>query len=188
MSFICQRQRLSSAFPPTSHPPKTTTFRIRKAANPGKSTFLRSLIAGLLESNPDKVFVLYFSIDDSIPKVISRLLAADARLEINAMENPKWRIEKNENLTPEFREAALRKRQEAFRKLQHNAANFVIKDESTIKDTHDMEKAIRTFKELAGDRQLIVFIDSLHRVRQAKKFHESVREQAQQVSDTLKQW
>ena len=51
-----------------------------------------------------------------------------------------------------------------------------------------MEKTIRTFKELAGDKQLVVFVDSIHRVRQAKKFHESVREQAQQVSDTLKQW
>jgi len=154
----------------------------------GKSAFIRSLMAGMLDSNPDKAFILYFSIDDSIPKVISRLVAADTHLSINAMENPKWRLEKNEKLTPEFRKSALRKRQEAFRKLQVNAANFVIKDESTIKHTDDMEKAIRTFKALAGDRQLVVFVDSLHRVRQAKKFHESVREQAQQVSDTLKQW
>ncbi len=154
----------------------------------GKSAFIRSIMTGLLDANPDKVFVLYFSIDDSIPKVISRLLASETRLEINAMENPKWRIEKNENLSPEYREEALKDRQIAFRKLQENASNFVIKDESSIKDTHDMEKAIRTFKELAGDKQLVVFVDSLHRVKQAKKFHESVREQAQQVSDTLKQW
>lgn len=155
----------------------------------GKSAFIRSLMTGILESNPDKVFILYFSIDDSIPTVIPLLLAADTRLEINAMQNPKWRIEKNENLTPEFRESALRKRQEALKKIQIAAeSSFAIKDESTIKDTDDMEKAICIAKARAGDKQLVVFVDSLHRAKQAKKFHESVREQAQQVSDTLKKW
>jgi len=155
----------------------------------GKSAFIRSLMTGLLEANPDKVFILYFSLDDSIPDVIPRLLAADTRLPINSMENPKWRIQNNENLTPEFRESALRDRQKAFEKIKNMAGNsFVIKDESTIKNTADMEKAIRTFKSRAGDKQLVVFVDSLHRIKQAERFHESVREQAQQASDTLKNW
>lgn len=154
----------------------------------GKSAFLRSLMVGLLDENPDKVVVLYFSIDDSIPKVISRLLAADARLPINTMENPKWRIQNNESLSAEEKESRLQDRRLALKKLQDNSSAFVIKDESTVHDIEDMEKTIRTFKELAGDRQLIVFIDSLHRVRQAKKFHESAREQAQEISDRLKRW
>ena len=154
----------------------------------GKSAFIRSLMLGVLRANPDKVFVLYFSLDDSISKVISRLLASETKLDINSMENPRYRIELNEAYTIEERQKYISMREGALKWLHQLTAGFVIKDETTIKDIVDMEKTIKTYKELAGDRQLVVFVDSLHRMNVPKKFHESAREQAMIVSDTLKRW
>lgn len=154
----------------------------------GKSAFLRSLMMGLLKKNKDKVFVLYFSIDDSTPKVIARLLASETRLEINAMENPKWRIQNNSVMSKEQRDECLARRERALEQLRSLTSCFLIKDESTVHSVGDMEKSIRTVKELAGERQLIVFIDSLHRMKTPKKFHESSREQAMEISDVIKKW
>jgi len=154
----------------------------------GKSAFIRTMMAGLLKENSDKVFILYFSIDDSIPKTISRFLAAETGLEINSMENPRYKIELNPAYNDAERQDALERRKSALKALQESSQNFIIKDESTIRDTRDMEKIIKTFKEVAGERQLVVFVDSLHRMRAAKLFHESVREKAMEVSDLLKKW
>ncbi len=154
----------------------------------GKSAFQRAIMLGLLNNNPGKVYCLYFSLDDSKDKVFSRLMASEAGLEINAMEDPKTEIEQNEELSPEEKALMLRKRGDAYQSISKLSSNFTIKDDSNISNITEMDSAIRKFKKIAGERQLVVFVDSLHCINPAPTFKETTREQFMRISKELKRW
>ena len=154
----------------------------------GKSAFQRALMLGLLKNNPGKVYCLYFSLDDSKDKVFSRLMASEAGLEINAMEDPKGEIEQNADLSAEQKAIMLRKRSDVYQSLLTVSSGFTIKDDSNTGSIVEMESTIRKFKKLAGDRQLVVFVDSLHCINPAPTFKETTREQFMRISKELKKW
>lgn len=156
----------------------------------GKSSLSLNLAMNILKAEPKRAYVLYFSIDDTVEEVIARLLATETGLEINAMKNPRFAIERNTCYSPEETQSLLGRYRRALATLRGLASCFIVKDEAEVKDIHDMERLIRVFKQIAEEdgRQLVVFIDSLHRITNSRKFHQTVREAAMEISNSLKRW
>ena len=156
----------------------------------GKSSLSLNLAMNILKAEPKRAYVLYFSIDDTVEEVIARCLAMEAGLEINAMKNPRFEIERNTSYSQEQIQQLLGRYHTALTSLRGMASHLMVKDESEVKDIHDMERIIRTFKQIAEEdgRQLVVFIDSLHRITNSRKFHQTVREAAMEISNSLKRW
>ena len=154
----------------------------------GKSAFTRNLTMNILETQPDKAFVLYVSLDETIDEVIARFLAMNSGLEINTMKNPKFRIQYNENMDQQTKERHLARYVDSLRKLRDLSNSFAIKDETHIRNMQDIERFIKIYKDIAEGRQLIVVVDSLHRVRIPQKYNGSMRETAVAISDAIKRW
>lgn len=156
----------------------------------GKSTFARTLASGILDQNPDQALVLYFTIDDTKEKFISRWLASSSGLTINQVENPNYHIQQNDRLTDSEKAAMMQRLDAAYRNFDVvSESGLLVYDETKIRSITDMERLIRMAKHRSGGRKLVVFIDSLHRMRLPAKYKkESTREHAMTISDTLKEW
>ena len=153
--------------------------------NWGKSTVLLTLAVDIIESN-ESVFVLYFSVDDSISQTLPRLLALDTEIPINTLDNPKYKIKYNENLSDKEKERLLIARSNSLEKFKTLSKSFAIKEEAQAKRLDQLEKYIKIYKKIAEGKQLVVFIDNLHRLKTWKKYE--TRELNMEISDTLKYW
>ena len=160
-------------------------YLIAGDTNIGKSALLLNLALSLIESNKD-IFVLFFSVDDSISQLLPRMVALDKDIAINTVSNPKWKIEKNESLSQDEKELKLLKRTEGINKLKSISDRFAIKEEYQAKRIEDINKYIQIYKKIAGTKQLVVFVDNLHRISSYKK--QEVRELYMGISDSLKRW
>jgi len=139
----------------------------------------------LIESNDD-VFVLFFSVDDSISQLLPRMVALDKDIAINTVSNPKFKVEFNDSYTPEQKQSILLKRSEGVNKLKGISDRFAIKEEYQAKRIEDINKYIQIYKKIAGAKQLVVFVDNLHRISSYKK--QETRELYMGISDSLKLW
>lgn len=153
--------------------------------NVGKSAFLLNLAVDLLASNED-IFVLFLSVDDTVSQLLPRMLAIDTDIPINVLANPKFKIKYNDELTEPIKEHMLLERSRAMTKLRGLADRFALKEESDAKNLEDIEKYIEIYTKIAGSRQLVVFVDNLHRITAKKKF--DTRQLYMQISDSLKLW
>lgn len=153
--------------------------------NIGKSALLLNMSMDIVESNED-VFVLFFSVDDTISQLVPRILALKTDMAINAMSNPKFKIKFNNDLTEQEKERMLIERAECIEGLKGLAERFAIKEESEAKYVEDIEKYIKIYKKLAGTKQLVVFIDNLHRMGSRQRLE--TRQLYMHISDTLKLW
>ena len=154
--------------------------------NVGKSSFCLQLATNLITSNESKVFVLYFSIDDNTRKVIPRLLANYSGVDINVVSNPKYRIQHNEDLDEDQRMILAERRDNAVNTIRDMvASSWSIKDVSDGYTLEYFARMVRIYKKIAGDKQLVVFIDNLHKMGLEKKTNES-RDKWTDISEGLK--
>jgi|GEM_PF-2910033 len=154
----------------------------------GKSAFTRNLAMNVIKAEPEKAFILFVSIDETTDELIARLIAMESGLEINAVKNPKYKILNNSAYTEGERQRLMDKYSDAIKRVRSLSSHMAIKDEIDVRNISDIEKYIRTYKEIAEGRKLVVIIDSLHRIRVPKKFHSSMREDTIEISDALKRW
>jgi DNA primase catalytic core len=153
--------------------------------NIGKSAFMLNMAMDLINSNDD-VFVLFFSVDDSISQLLPRMIALDTELEINTISNPKYKIQHNEDLPEKTRDQMILDRNEGIEKLRKLSDRFAIKEESQAKFIEDIEKYIKIYKKIAGARQLVIFVDNLHRICSKEKME--TRQLFTHISNRLKLW
>lgn len=160
-------------------------YLIAGKPNVGKTAFCLSLGFNVIKANINKVFVLYFSIDDNLRKVIPRLLANESNIEINMIANPKSRIIESENLNDSEKESLLKERGDALVKLKGLSSNFVVKDASYGVSVEYMEKIIQVYKLLSKGLQLVVFIDNFHKMDTSTK-RDGARDKFTYISKELK--
>jgi DNA primase catalytic core len=153
--------------------------------NLGKTTLLLNLAMDMLQSN-DNLFILFFSIDDSLGQLLPRIVSLNTGVPINAIANPKYKIKLREDLPEEEKEKLLRLRGEEIEKLKSMSNRFAIKEESEAKRIEQLSKYIKIYKKLSEGKQLVVFIDNLHRLTSYKKAE--TRELYMMISDQLKYW
>jgi len=153
--------------------------------NLGKTTMLLNLAMDMLQSN-ENLFILFFSIDDSLGQLLPRIISLNTGVPINAIANPKFKIKLREDLSEEEKEKLLRLRGEEIERLKSISDRFAIKEESEAKRIEQLSKYIKIYKKLSEGKQLVVFIDNLHRLTSYKKAE--TRELFMMISDQLKYW
>jgi len=158
------------------------------AGNPniGKSGFCLNLASNLLMENPDKLFILYFSLDDNLQMTLSRFLSINSGLEIAQIMNPVYRIQKNVNLTDDLIKNKLEVRNATINKFKGLSDSLIIKDASSGYTLEYIDKVIKIHHLIQEQRKLVVFIDSFHKVVVSNRGHSDRREMAIEVAKNLK--
>jgi DNA primase catalytic core len=131
--------------------------------NTGKSAYMQTIALNMLQDPSN--FVCYFSIDDSVTaKTIPRLLSIKTKIPINIVQNPIYKIEKNDNLTPQEKTKLLAARENGIRDLKLYSGRLGVKDCIDGNDTKTIEKTIAIYRMIAKNRNLIIFVDFLNMV------------------------
>ena len=158
-------------------------YAIAGRTNIGKSAFMLSLALNVLKHNMKSVYILYFSIDDSIHKCIGRILAINSGLAINVIKNPLFKIKQNEDLTEESKELMLEKRYKSVEFIKTMSQSFAFKSCANVEE---IEKTIKLYYKISQNesKKLIVFVDKIHNVNSHKTYMK--RELTDYVSVKLK--
>jgi DNA primase len=136
--------------------------------NTGKTAFLQTLALNLLQDASN--YVLYFSIDDPvINATVPRMVANLSLIPINTVANPLHRIDSNETIDDAEKLITRQKRTEAIELLKTYSKRFGIKDSSDGYDTDFIERMIKIYRSVAGERNLIVLVDFFNMVEWKKK-------------------
>lgn len=151
--------------------------------NIGKSAWLMSLSKNILEHNRDKVYVLYFSIDDSKYKSIGRMISMQCGIPINWIKNPKYKIKMNEALTEEKKTELLQARDKAINYIKALTTSFAFRANNKIEEMVNM---IRVYQRIAENdkKRLVVIVDKIHNLDTYKKLQ--IREKIDFISVSLK--
>ena len=131
--------------------------------NIGKSLYLNSLALKILQEN-ENVYVLYFTIDDSMYTTISRLVANLSELPINVVSNPNYKINKA-NLPETVKRDYILRRENALEFLRNKSSSFNIKDGTEATTIEKIRSIIESIIPLTQGKKLVVFIDNLHNLR-----------------------
>ena len=143
--------------------------------NTGKTAFLQSIALNLLQ-NPTN-FVLFFSIDDPVVgATVPRMVANLAQIPINTIANPINRIDNNETIAAAEKLIMRQKRAEAIELMKTYSGRLGLKDSTDGYDTIFVEKMIKIYKSIAGDRNLIVIVDFLNMVKWPKNVDRTEQE------------
>lgn len=143
--------------------------------NTGKTAFLQSLALNILKDPSN--FVLFFSIDDpTVTATLPRMMANLARIPINTMANPINRIDNNETIATAEKLVMKERRAEAIALMKSFNGRLGVKDSTDGYDTTYVEKTIKIFKSMAGERQLVVIVDFLNMVKWPKNVDRTEQE------------
>jgi hypothetical protein len=113
---------------------------------------------------------LYFSIDDPVVgATVPRMVANLAQIPINTIANPIHRIDKNETIEEVEKLVMKQRRTEAIELLKTYSGRFGIKDSTDGYDTEFVERMIKIYRSIAGERNLVVLVDFFNMVEWKKK-------------------
>lgn len=155
-------------------------------SNTGKSALLVNIIQGILTVNKD-VFVLDFTLDDSLYERMARFVAADSQVLINAVRRPYEFTEYQQMLD---------RRNAGIARLKSMVNRYHCYDSSYTTDIETIDQTIFQYMEyldrqaeeegLESPRRLVVTIDSFHDITTGN-YYESDKSKydylAQRVSD-----
>lgn len=129
---------------------------IAAESNIGKTAFISQLATQLVNKNKD-VYVMDFSLDDPMPDKLSRIVACENKVPINAIKSPLNYTEYPLMLT---------RRIIGLNKLRGMADKYKAYDATFTTDIETIEKEILRIKveldSINSNKQVVVFIDNFH--------------------------
>jgi DNA primase catalytic core len=154
--------------------------------NVGKTAFNLQLAYNLALHN-EKVFVLVWSIDDNLKKVIPRLIAMESGMPINVVSNPTHKLTPDKGYTAERVSELLNKREEALNRIKALSRRFLVKDISSGCSIERIEKSVMTCKAITKteNMQLVLFIDNFHKLS-TEKHTQDTRTKFTELSEKIK--
>lgn len=139
-------------------------------SNHGKSAIMMNLLYDLCSHQENKIYGLYYSLDDSRNEIIPRLIAMDQSIPIGVAAKPR----RYQNMIDQAEEGAsvyiemLEKRQQGLDRLKTNSNRLKIEDSNKIKNIEDMyehiKKTIVYLKAFDPDFKIVIAIDSINDV------------------------
>ena len=137
--------------------------------NIGKSAFDFQLAYNLAIENPD-AFILLWSIDDNLRKVIPRLIASESGIPINIVSNPIHKLTEEEGYTADQVKDILERREKALNKIKEISKRFLVKDIGSGHSIEAIEKSVMTCRAITkiDNMKLILFIDNFHKLTTEK--------------------
>lgn len=136
-------------------------------SNAGKTGVMINILEDLVMTSKNKLFGLYFSIDDSKNKVIPRFVAMRESLPIGIVAKPgrfKMLVENGDPNSLYYQEC-LDKRQVGLDNLRRESSKLMIVDGSEVRNIEDIKeytKQVQNYvKAIDPDANVVVCIDSL---------------------------
>ena len=169
-------------------------------SNSGKTAIVTNLIWQITQEPANKLFGIYYSLDDSTNEVIARLIAMNQMIPISVASKPKryedYIAANKGNETPAIQEERdryieyMEKRKEGLQELIAASNQFLIQDNETIPNLETlldhMKKVQLYVKSFDPDNNIIVAIDSIaDLVVDSRKFNTD-RERIDYISKTIK--
>ena len=169
-------------------------YIIAGESNSGKSALLTNLLHDYASHKENKLFGLYFSLDDSLDEIVPRIIAMNQQIPISAVSKPQ-RLQDKIDAAEEDALACqdlLDKRKAGIEELKENRFNFKVVDGRKIKNAEMMRSYIEKMqiyvKSIDPEMNLIVGIDSLNDVRFSSVRTSSDKERNDMIAKTIKEW
>lgn len=169
-------------------------YLIAGESNTGKSAFMMNLIYDLCTTPSNKLFGIYYSLDDTRNEIIPRIIAMEQSIPIGIVAKPQRyqnMIDNNDENSIMYEEY-LRKRQVGLETLKNNNHCFKIEDSSKIKSAEDMYKHMKQLqhyvKSIDPEMNIVVAIDAVDDIRFANKSFGSTTDRHAEIARTIKQW
>lgn len=138
-------------------------------SNSGKSALMMSILKDMCTHRPNKLFGIYYSLDDSKHEIIPRIIAMEQSIPISVASKPK-RYENmmancdNDNIA--LFDSYLKKRQKGLEKLKSEVDIFKIEDAGKIKNSTDLRNhaiKLQTYvKSIDPEMNIIIAIDAIN--------------------------
>lgn len=165
-------------------------------ANAGKTAIMLNIMEDLCMYKNNKLFGIYFSLDDSKQKVIPRIIAMRESIPITVVSKPTRYTDliTTDPENREFYETLLEKRKRGLENLKNDSNKLTIFDTTDIKnvdDMHDCIKQINNYvKALDPEMKIMVGIDSLKDIEfPSEKYGKlNTNEKVDLASKTVKDW
>lgn len=175
-------------------------------SNAGKSAMMMNMMYDLCMHEENKLFGIYFSLDDSRNEIIPRVVAMDQRIPISAVSKPARyqnfinAVDENGTQDNELDMAKviqyteyLEKRTEGLNKLKEHCNKFKIEDSTrctTLKQIEEfIDKAIQYVKAIDEEMNVVVAIDSINDVQLGEGYSaKSNNEKLDTVARVVKHW
>ena len=147
-------------------------------SNLGKTAFMTNLAWNIIKNNTN-VYVMDFSLDDSINDKLSRIIACSGQIIVNAVKTPSRYTNYPVMLT---------RRKKAMSEFYNLTDRYIAYDASKTTFVEDIEETILHqliyFDEKKDDRKLVVLIDNFHDM----DIRESPNLSSKDKFDALAQW
>jgi replicative DNA helicase len=151
-------------------------------AGSGKSALMLSMVVKMLKNN-NNVYMLYFTIDDSMFVTVSRFIANLSDLPINVVSSPNFKITKAD-LPEQVKRDYINRRENALNFLRTNATFLNLKDGEDGATIEMIQEKVKAVQPLAQGKQLVVVIDNLHNLR-SRKYTSSEKHLVSNISNEL---
>ncbi len=164
-------------------------------SNSGKTALMTNLMWAFCKHKPNKLFGIYYSLDDNTNEVIPRLIAMDQRIPISVCSKPSryedYITENKNSQDPDIVNTCtrynefLKKREEGLNNLRSANKEFIIFDRTRItcfEQMLDHAKKIQTYvKSFDPENNIMIAIDSLADLNVSEKKFTTDRERIDHV-------
>ena len=176
---------------------ETGLYLFAGESNSGKSALMINVIKDMCSYRPNKLFGVYYSLDDSKHEIIPRVIAMEQCIPIAAASKPKRfenMINNCDNDNVALYSSYLEKRQIGLDKLKSEVDIFKVVDSTKIKNSTDLKNhmiKLQTFvKSIDPEMNIIVGVDSINDINpDPKEFGkiDSSTKRVEEVSKFVKQ-
>lgn len=164
-------------------------------SNAGKSAFMMNIMEDLCTHAPNKLFGLYFSLDDDKNKIIPRLVAMREGVPIGVVSKPgryEELIKDGDENAMQYQEW-LDKAEVGLNKLSDDSSKMMVLDSMDIKNIDEMyeyiKQVVNYVKAIDPENNVVVAIDSIKDVKLSDRFPKMTsNEKADEVARTIKEW
>lgn len=163
-------------------------------SNSGKTTIMMNLMYDIVSHEENKLYGIYYSLDDSKDEIIARVIAMDELIPIGIVAKPQRyqaKIDEAEENSALYMEL-LERRNEAIERFKTGGHFFKIEDSTRIRSGDDVLEHMRRMqvyvKAIDPDANIIVGIDSVYDVRFKGLKFSSTEEKNAYTAQQLKEW
>ena len=162
-------------------------------SNSGKSALMMNVLKDMVSYRPNKLFGVYYSLDDSKHEIIPRIIAMEQNIPISVASKPQRYInmlEQCDNDNVVLYQEYLDKRAAGLEKLKEEVDIFKIEDAKNIKNTTDLKNHIinvRKFvRSIDPEMNVMIAVDALNDVFLDKAVYGKVSDKSETIAEVSK--
>jgi replicative DNA helicase len=163
-------------------------------SNVGKSAAMMNIQYDMCTCPENKLFGIYFSLDDSKHEIIPRLISMEQMIPISVSSKPQRYITMLENAEENsaMYQEWLQKREEGLRRLRELNTMFKVADSSKIRSAEDMYEYMRKaqifVRSVDPQANICASIDAVNDIKFAEKYFGSTPDKHSEIARTIKDW